>query len=77
MKPEVADHVPGQRCVLMIGAARNRWFQELLTKMAYHLIRRSIQPSAKTEQLLELAERTPARLKLAKEPAQRVSADFS
>ena len=57
------------------GHVWDRWFQEFLTKMAYH------PPKFPTERQTEGPNpdrvAAVAALKLGKEPSQRVSADFS
>jgi hypothetical protein len=57
------------------GHAWDRWFQEFLTKMAYHPPK--FPTERPTEQLLELAERIGSPTQITKEPSQGVSADFS
>jgi hypothetical protein len=79
-EPEVAGHAPRQRCVLMIGAATqwDRWFQEFLTKMAYHPPK--FPTERQTEQLLELAERIASPTQIRKRSPRRgcplISADI-
>jgi hypothetical protein len=55
--------------------AWDRWFQEFLTKMAYHPPK--FPTERQTEQLLELAERIGSPTQIRKGASQSESADFS